>query len=180
VTRPRRPEATAALDALASVLVPHGAAFASGPLEHGLLFYEARACGTPAETVRQRNQTRLTQFARSVRSRIALPVIDPGLLHVGGWDPAAYDDFFLEVIRRFVCQAWFVDAWEYSHGATKEYVLCTQLGLEVLDERGATLTPRTAVALLSAAIELVAGFELDPARLRSRLEVLQALTSRGR
>lgn len=175
MTKRVAPGAVAALDALGSVLTPRSAALACGPLEHGLAFYEARARGAAGDDVRPRNEAGLSAFAEGLRGRLSRPVIDPGLLRVDGWNPDAYDAFFLEVIRRFVGQAWFVDGWEYSDGATKEFILCTELGLERLDERGAGLEVPSASRLLDAAIDHLAWLGVDHARLRSRRVTLAAL-----
>jgi hypothetical protein len=99
-------------------------------------------------------------------------------MRVDGWDGRAYDDFFLEVIRRFVGQAWFIDGWEYSHGATKEYILCTELGLERIDEGGDVLPPRAAAVHVAAAVDHLSGLGVDHAKLRSRLILMDRLVER--
>jgi len=166
------PFAIAGLQTFASVLDPQSAIYVCGPLDHGLLWYEARARGEAGESVRAINQARLTALAERLRAQRATPVIDPGLLRVDAWTGREYGDFFLEVIRRFVHEAWFIDGWEYSHGATKEYLLCRELSLPTFDEAGRDLAPGEAEGLLRAAANRAAELGVDAAKLLSRIDAL--------
>jgi hypothetical protein len=170
-----RTEAQSALDALASVLAPSSAAYVCGPLDHGRLFYEAQASGGNAASVREQNQARLTAFVVRLRGASPSPVIDPGLLRIDGWDGRAYGEFFIEVIRRFVSEAWFIDGWEYSHGATKEFAFCVEHGIDRRDERGDSISAVAGAALIAAAADHIETLGVDGSKLRSRLDLLAEL-----
>lgn len=168
------PIAIAALQTFASVLEPQSTIYVCGPLDHGRLWYEARSRGESGESVRAINEASLTALAERLRAQRATPVIDPGLLRVDAWTGREYGDFFLEVIRRFVREAWFIDGWEYSHGATKEYLLCRELLLPTFDEEGRELEPDEAEVLLRAAASRAAELGVDAEKLLSRIDALRA------
>lgn len=167
-------EAKAALDALEAVLVPSSAAYVCGPLDHGVRYYEALARDESATGVRESNQAELTAFVNKLRAEQPRPVIDPGLLRVEGWDPRGYGEFFLEIIRRYVAETWFVDGWAYSHGATKEFLLSLELGLPCHDAEGAPLSVEAGAAAISRAADHVAELGADDRKLRERLGQLRA------
>jgi hypothetical protein len=169
-------EAKVALDALEAVLVPAGAAYVCGPLDHGVRYYEALSRGESGNGVREANQAELTAFVEKLRLEQSKPVIDPGLLRVEGWDPRTYGEFFLEIIRRYVGEAWFIDGWAYSHGATKEFLLCLELDLDCHDAEGRSLSADKGVAAITRAADHVAGLGADDSKLRERLVQLQAET----
>lgn len=168
-------EAKAALDALEAVLVPAGAAYVCGPLDHGVRYYEALARGETGAGVREANQAELTAFVKKLRREQIKPVIDPGLLRIEGWEPRDYGEFFLEIIRRYVGEAWFVDGWAYSHGATKEFLLCLELGLPRHDAEGAPLSAETGAAVIARAADHIAELGADDGKLRERLDQLRAV-----
>src|SRR5258707_472701 len=108
---------------LDSVLAKRSAIYVAGPLDTGRIYYEALARGYGNEDVRLRNQEALTSFAIRLRMRFnPVPVIDPGPLRVSEWSAHEIGQFFLETIKRYAKEAWFIDGWEYSSGATKEYL----------------------------------------------------------
>ncbi|MGO9976060.1 MAG: hypothetical protein ACLP01_25310 [Solirubrobacteraceae bacterium] len=171
------PIAIAALQTFASVLEPQSAIYVCGPLDHGRLWYEAKARGDSGDSVRAINQARLTALAKRLRAQGATPVIDPGLLRVDAWTGREYGDFFLKVIRSFAREAWFIDGWEYSHGATKEYLLCRELSRPTFDEAGQALEPAEAETLLRDAAGRAAELQVDAEKLRSRIDALRALSN---
>ena len=170
-------EAKAALDALASVLPPAGAIYVCGPLDHGRLYYEAKARSEDGAQVRSANQAALTAFAERLRSVQSKPVVDPGILRVEGWNGRSYGEFFLEVIRRFVCEAWFIDGWVYSHGATKEFLLCQELGIPTRDADGELLSVEVARSTISDAADHLVRLGVDDGKLRERLASLALVSS---
>ncbi|MGN6202520.1 MAG: hypothetical protein ACTHNY_08965 [Solirubrobacterales bacterium] len=169
-------EAKAALDVLEAVLAPAGAVYVCGPLDHGVRYYEARARGESGDGVREPNQAELTAFVEKLRREQSKPVIDPGLLRVEGWDPRAYGEFFLEIIRRYVGEAWFIDGWAYSHGATKEFLLCLELNLKCFDAKGSLLSADRGAAAITRAADHIAELGANDSKLRERLNQLQAAT----
>jgi hypothetical protein len=123
------------LQAMGSVLEPHSACYVAGPIAGGgPTLFPAR----PNDRARQEheNRIRLAESASSLRSILPIPVIDPGLLVVSGWEGEDYSRFFLEVIARFVKEIRFLDGWEYSLGATKEFVFGRRRGIDCLTFQG--------------------------------------------
>jgi hypothetical protein len=88
-------------------------------------------------------------------------VIDPGPLRVDGWSPRQIGDFFLQTIGRYAREAWFIDGWEYSSGATKDYLHCATLGIPCFAENGKPLDPNQAVALLASAVEVISRLDVS-------------------
>lgn len=76
--------------------------------------------------------------------------------------------FFLEVIRRYAKECWFVNGWEYSIGATKEFVFCCTIQTPCLTEFGGRLTLSQGMRLIREAADFVHRLGLDDAKLRSR------------
>jgi hypothetical protein len=169
--------ADAALQVLRSVLEPKTAIYVAGPLETGRSFYESGVAGLPhAEqaTIRRINQERLTRFVAELRATQPKPVIDPGLLRVPGWPNELYGRFFFAVIEEFVECASFLDEWEYSRGATSEYVHCVQLGITCYDERGNPIPIREARKLIEKTVRAVEALGHDPSRFQARLQALRS------
>ena len=83
--------------------------------------------------------------------------------------------FFLEVIRRYVKDCWFMNGWEYSVGATKEFVFCCTIQTPCFAESGLRLIPQEGTRLIREAACFVRGLGLDDAKLRSRAEDLNRI-----
>lgn len=157
------------LQLLNSVLAPRSCAYASGPLDSGVLLYE-NPTGMSAAEIRKHNQTRLTNFTIQLRQRLTYPVIDPGLLRVSGWVGKDYGSFFLEVMEQYAKEAWFIDGWEFSYGATREFLFFTSLGRPCLNEAGENLSIQAGKGLIQDAIIRLEKNGFDASRLRLRLE----------
>jgi hypothetical protein len=173
------PIAAACLQTLESVLEPRSAIYVCGALETGLSYYERMAAGVTVNMARVRaeNQACLTEFARELRASSTMPVIDPGVLRVGSWSRDMYGPFFLQVIDRFAAEAWFTTGWEYSRGASSEYVHCVSSGIPCRDTAGAELPVDAATELLRGAAARMTELELDPAKFESRIMHLTKMTS---
>ena len=159
---------------LASVIEPKSALYVAGPLDTGKLFYETLANGDKsASLIREENQRRLGEMVSRLRREHSSVVIDPGLLRVPGWDTRMLGNFFISVIERFVNEAWFIEGWEYSHGATKEFLYCIGGGVRCCDERGQTLGTPRAVELLANAVSHIKALGLDAEKLEQRLQAFK-------
>ena len=155
---------------LDSVLLRKSAAYVSGPLDSGLILYENLFNrGKTSEDVRETNQKRLTLFAQTLRNRLLYPVIDPGPLRVPNWNGHDYGLFFLEVMDRFAKEAWFIDGWEYSNGATKEFKYCINKRIPCVDERGSTLSLEKGKRMIERAASHIESMGADASKLRSHI-----------
>lgn len=152
---------------LDSIIDQKSAAYVAGPLDTGKAYYHQRI--GPTENVRQINQGRLTQFARQLRTRISYPVIDPGVLQVSFWSGSDYSTFFLQVIERYAKEVWFIDGWEFSIGATKEFKYCVSWGLPCFDERGTPLSPENGKTLILQAASYIADSGYDTSKFKSHI-----------
>lgn len=152
-------------------VVPRGtAAYVAGPLESGREYYYLKSTGQYKNgSIRTKNQEKLTAFANSLRRKVQNPVIDPGILKVPSWEGKDYGLFFIDVIKHYVKEVWFLDEWEYSGGATKEFQYCSINNICCFDERGKLLRPETGNVLIRDAIAYVESLSLDSTRLKSRL-----------
>jgi hypothetical protein len=164
---------------LDSVLGPKSCAYAAGPLDSGRTYYERMASGDHCPTVRAENQSRLNGFALNLRKRLGYPVFDSGLLKVPNWSGRDYGAFFLEVIRRYAKECWLIDGWEYSVGATKEFVFCCTIEVPCLAESGQRLFPIEGMRLIREAADFVRALGLNDAKLRSRAEALCRIEGAG-
>jgi hypothetical protein len=167
--------AEALLQILDSVLEKKSCAYVAGPLGSGRAFYEEAASGGHGHSVRAENQNRLSDVAMSLRKSLNCPVFDSGLLKISDWSGHDYGMFFLEIIRRYARECWFANGWEYSTGATKEFVYCCMIRTPCFAESGSLLTVSDGVRLISDAADFVLGLSLDDAKLRSRVEALRTV-----
>jgi hypothetical protein len=178
MTRQQQPDPVSRqlLALLDSVLTPRSALYAAGPLDTGRRYYEALARGNVEESVRAENEAALAAFVSRLRAeRHPIPVIDPGPLRVTEWSAREIGQFYLDVVGRYVMEAWFIDGWEYSSGATKEYLHCRSLGIPCFSERGAALAIQEAVALLASAVEEVGRLGVAAPKLTERLAAFRSL-----
>jgi hypothetical protein len=165
------------LQLLGSVLEPKSCAYVAGPLESGKTHYESSAAGSQSLGVRLENEKRLSDFVLGLRNRLTYPVFNSGLLRVPSWKGRDYGAFFLDVIRGYARECWFLDGWEYSTGATKEFVFSCAIGVPCFAESGEFLTVVDGVDLVRNAAEYVRGLQLDNTKLRSRVDDLTRLLS---
>ena len=160
---------SALLALLDSVLLPRSCAYAAGPLDSGRGYYEKVAAGLPNPRVRTENERRLKSFVQILRTRLPYPVFDPGILRVEGWTDAQYGAFFIQILERIVKEAWFLDGWEFSHGATKEFMFCVKLGIPCFTEGGQIIDVELGRSMIRKASDYVDALGLNGSRLRSRL-----------
>ena len=162
------------LQLLNSVLKPHSAAYVAGPLDSGQHYYELIHNGNnPKVDIRKKNQKQLTRFAQELRNHLPYPVIDPGPLRVSGWKGSDYASFFLEVIDHYVKEVWFIDGWEFSIGATNEFVFCINKGLPCLNESGEKITPYAGKMLIEKAVSSIDTLKKDSSKLQLRIQELE-------
>jgi hypothetical protein len=170
-----RGQADVLFQLLDSILLPQSCAYVAGPLGTGKNYYERLAAGDQHPTVRPENELRLCSFVGVLRERLPYPVFDPGRLRISDWVGRDYDAFFLEVIRRYAKDCWFLSGWEYSTGATKEFVFCAKSGIRCFDEASRTLTISDGIALIQAAADSISAMRLDRSKLESRVADLRRL-----
>jgi hypothetical protein len=163
---------------LDSVLSAKSCAYVAGPLESGRAYYERLAAGD-LSSVREENEKRLSDVVLRLRKQLHYPVFDSGLLKIPGWSGKDYDVFFRETIRRYAKECWFVDGWEYSTGATKEFVFCFVNETLCLDEAGRPLTVDAGTRLIRDAADFVSSIKLNDAKLRSRIVDLNRVRETG-
>lgn len=155
-----------------SLLDLKSAAYGAGPLDSGRLYYESLARGVSTTNIRNTNESHLTLFIHNLRRKLPYPVINPGLLRIDGWAGQDYGSFFLKVIESYVKEVWFIDGWEYSIGATKEFVFCLHNRVPCLDQAGNTLTADRGKQLIMNAASYIEGLGLNSSKLRSRIQYL--------
>jgi hypothetical protein len=139
------------------------------------VYYQQIARGDQHPKVREENECRLSQFVLELRQRLTYPVFDSGLLKIPDWSGRDHGIFFLEVIKRYARECWFLDGWEYSTGATKEFVFCRTIQTPCYRENGGLLTVPLGMQLIREAADFVRSLDLDDAKLRSRAADLSRL-----
>lgn len=118
------------------------------------------------------NRRLMREFADRLRRVSTEPVIDPGLLRVPGWTGPAYGWFFLEVLGRFCRSVHFMDGWQYSRGASKEFVRACELGLDMFDARGEKIRRSDSLGLLGQVVAELAAHGIDEPRFTQRISAL--------
>jgi hypothetical protein len=68
-----------------------------------------------------------------------------------------------------------MNGWEYSIGATKEFVFCCTIQTPCLAESGERLILQEGLRLIREAADFVCGLGLNDAKLRSRAEDLNRI-----
>jgi hypothetical protein len=154
---------------LDSVLLPRSCAYVVGPLASGLAHYEALSAGLDVSPLRRKNEERFQAFSEHLRANLACPVFNPAILRVAGWSDAEHGLFFLDVIEKYAREAWLLDGWEYSRGATKEFIHCAMLGITCRDEQGGIVGPEEGRVRINEAVSHVEALGLDASKLRARL-----------
>ena len=149
--------------------MPRSCAYVAGPLDSGGAYYEKVAVGLVSPKVREENEKRLGGFVEHLRSTLPYPVFDPGTLKVDGWTDAQHGAFFIRVLEKVAKEAWFINGWEFSHGATREFMHCTSLKIPCLNEMGGIIDLNAGRMMIGNAAEYVSSLGLDASRLRSRL-----------
>jgi hypothetical protein len=154
---------------LDSVLEVKSCAYIAGPLNTGRTYYERTAAGELNPHVRPENEKRMHDFAETLRKMVQYPVFNSGLLKITEWSGQNYGTFFLEVISRYARECWFLDGWEYSTGATKEFIFCCTIQTPCFTESGRIVTIPEALQLIGNAADVVRDLKLNDAKLRSRI-----------
>jgi len=154
---------------LRSVLERRSALYAAGPLTSGRRFYEGDRYDRAVE-LRKQNDSALAEFVRQLRAKRSEPVLDPGPLRVAGWTGEHYGSFFLEVIDEFAKELHLLDGWEFSRGATKEFIFCVNIGIPAFAASGAVLDSQAGKRLVQRAVGQLDELGVDPDHLRRRLE----------
>ena len=160
------------LDALRSVVAPRGGAYVAGPLNTGPRLYEEAPL--EARAIRAANDLDMRAFVAQLRETVRRPVIDTSQLRPLGWSDRQIGEFFLAVLSELAGEAWFIDGWEFSRGATKEFEHCIRLGIPCFGGNGEALPSSSGMQLITEAIVRVEAHGEDASRLRARLQALTA------
>lgn len=159
-----------------SVLSPGSAIYAAGPLETGLIYYEAAARGrVDRAEIRKVNQANLSEFVAELRAASDAAVIDPGILQIEGWPNELYGRFFIAVIERFAREARFLDGWQFSRGATSELIFCLENDIPCRSRGGKEISPEIATESIEAAVQHLDALGQDSSRFQARLSSLHSL-----
>jgi hypothetical protein len=130
--------------------------YVAGPLTSGRAFYDGSvAAGPEAALLERRNREAMAGFADALRLSLCRPVVDPGVLQVPDWDGSMHGSFFLAVLERYCDEVWFMDDWQYSRGASKEFVLAQTLGLRCVDCHGKVLSTSDGLQLVTEAVDFL-------------------------
>jgi hypothetical protein len=163
------------LDAIGSVVPPRSGAYVAGPLATGRHYYELVAAGedVAASRVRDENEEKMKAFVGSLRGRLSCPVIDPGLIKLDGWTSREVGDFYIKVIELFAKEVWFMDGWEYSRGATKEFQFAVANGVICMDSRGVIITSEEGCRMISDVVLHLKQLGIEPGRFVDRIAALR-------
>lgn len=102
-------------------------------------------------------------FVRTLRASAGRPVVDSGVLRVRHWTPGEHGDFFLRVVAELCREVVFMEGWEFSSGATKEFVFAQEQGIPCLDGSENLISLEQGRQLIAAGMDVVrqAGGSLD-------------------
>lgn len=164
------------LDAIGSVVPPRGGAYVAGPLATGRRYYELVAAGqeVAASKVREENEGKMKAFVVSLRHQLSYPVIDPGLIKLDGWTSWQVGEFYIRVIELFVKEVWFMDGWEYSRGATKEFQFAIDNDVVCLDSRGVVISSEEGCRMISDVVLHLRQLGINPSRFVDRIAAIRS------
>lgn len=157
------------LNAMLSVVEPKSCCYLAGPITTS----RQLLLGEDPAVLEARNREDLAKQARCLRETLGCPVVNPGLLIVPGWSGSAYGNFFIGAMESLCFEVRFMPGWEYSIGASKEYVHALTTGLPCLNIDGSPLTRSRAISLLGDARS--AYRSVDPRRSDKLTERIYAL-----
>jgi hypothetical protein len=160
--------------AMQSVAAPHSCCYLAGPLTTS----ESALMGLTdlsLPEIESRNRTRMQEVAAYLRRNLTYPVIDSSILQVPGWAGSDYGRFFLRVIEELCFEVRFIKGWEYSMGATKEFIRSQELCVSCLDESGAEITVGAGIKLIEIVIEKMESRGIESSRYTGRLLSLREL-----
>jgi len=101
------------------------------------------------------NITESEEYAAALRRSLKKPVINPGLLEAENWGQPDYRFFWRNVIEYF-CEALYLkDGWEYSSGASYEYLIASLKGIPRIDQAGQRVPPEDAADAIANALRLL-------------------------
>jgi hypothetical protein len=165
------------LTAIASVVPPHGGAYVGGPLATGKEYYELLASGDElaASRIREGNERKMRLFVQSLRAKLRHPVIDPGLLKIERWTSREIGDFYIKVIEEFAAEVWFMEGWEYSRGATREFIFAVSRRIRCLDSSGVEISAKHGSRLIAKVVDHLREMGLDASRFVERISKIENL-----
>lgn len=171
-----QPESTeeTLLAAMQSVAAPHSCCYLAGPLTSSEAKLMGRAQLSWAE-IESRNRARMQEIAAILRRRLTYPVIDSSVLQVPGWAGPDYGRFFLHVMEELCFEIRFIDGWEYSMGATKEFIRAQELRMPCFNQNGAQLTVEAGIKLIETVVGNMESAGIENSRYVARLESLRVL-----
>ncbi len=154
-----KPIHTAILQAWASAFGTTKVSYVSGPITTGRAFFERLAGGEEAAAARQAifesNCAALIEAAELVRARDSVIVVEPATIMVNGWSQADYMALWRELIARHVERVILLPGWEFSAGATEEFVQAIQSGIGIETLAGEAVQARDGDKLIALAQELI-------------------------
>jgi hypothetical protein len=177
------------LQAYESALAPRTAIYCSAPITSGRRYIEwlqTRRERTSIDElsneeralhqkhVIEPNQRHGKQVADRLRQRSGKPVIDPTAVGpVEGWRQADWIAFWEEVIGRYVSELVMIEGWEYSFGCTHEFWFAQSHDLPCYNESISLISPSDAVRSIRRAIGELEAINVDAAKLKSVLRLLE-------
>jgi hypothetical protein len=171
------------MEAVESVVSARGGAYVAGPLASGRRYYELLSAGQgeAASKVRQANAEEMRKFVASLRIQLPYPVIDPGIIKIEGWTSQEIGNLYLQIIEYFVKEIWFMDGWQYSRGATKEFQFAISRGISCLNSLGAVISADDGCRKISEVITYLGDLGIQADRFADRLAAIKAsIESRNR
>lgn len=167
------------LDAMGSLVDDPVCRYVAGPLATGREYYDLVGRDEfDGEELRQKNAGEMRRFVRRLRAaHPTVPVIDSGVLRVPMWTGSQHGEFFLEVIERMCTEVVFMDGWEFSLGATREFVFAQRICRRCVDQSTKDeLSADYGAALIRSAVHTVEKLGHKGERLRSRIASLDELS----
>lgn len=111
--------------------------YCAGPITSG----RARSVESTEKLLFKKNNIELGRAkAARLRGEMSGSVIEPFSLSVDDWSQNEYRAFWRLVIERLCDRVLFLDDWQYSNGASFEFLVATNSGKLTLDERGQELS----------------------------------------
>ncbi|MCI0561748.1 MAG: hypothetical protein MN733_24935 [Nitrososphaera sp.] len=157
------------LSLMETVIEKRGAIYISAPMtsgkraaawqqiKHGEIRLRRSRTRTKASyhrAVIEPNRAHARRLAKVLRNEVSRVVIDPTALQdIPGWRQADYLVFWGRVVATFVEVVVLADLWQYSDGASYEFLIAHTRGVKTVDEKKKPVTLEVGEQLIRSAIE---------------------------
>lgn len=162
------------VQAISCVVKPGTATYVSGPITTGLKFIEwymregknlrdhkQLYNSSLRENVIRHNEFAILDVAVECRRLRGTPVIEPASLFIPEWSQPDYIDFWISVLREFVCEIVLVESWQFSAGCVAEFNFAVESGYVIRAHDDQVISREVGRELIESAVHVIEKIAAD-------------------